>query len=108
MVIWPSHGTVDDGQTREKFQCLYKNLNSNNFRKTAVLKKKFCFLSFDWDFKENVNRKQTFIRKFIFQFSVELGQLGLLGFHVKVKNFNRNYKWCVSLNTQVKAVCNEI
>ena len=78
MVIWSSHGTVDDRQTREKFQCLYKNLNSNNFRKTAVLKKKFYFFSFDWDFKENVNRKQTFIRKFIFQFSVELGQLGLL------------------------------
>ena len=26
-------------QTREKLQCLYENLMSNNFRKTAVLKK---------------------------------------------------------------------
>ena len=26
-------------QTREKWQCLYENLMSNNFRKTAVLKK---------------------------------------------------------------------
>ena len=26
-------------QTREKLQCLYENLKSNNFRKTAVLKK---------------------------------------------------------------------
>ena len=27
-------------QTREKLQCLYENLMSNNFRKTAALKKK--------------------------------------------------------------------
>ena len=27
-------------QTREKSQCLYENLMSNNFRKTAVLNKK--------------------------------------------------------------------
>ena len=27
-------------RAREKLQCLYKNLMSNNFRKTAVLKKK--------------------------------------------------------------------
>ena len=27
-------------QTREKLQCLYENLMSNNFRKTAVLSKK--------------------------------------------------------------------
>ena len=27
-------------QTREKLQCLYENLMSNNFRRTAVLKKK--------------------------------------------------------------------
>ena len=27
-------------QTREKLQCLNENLMSNNFRKTAVLKKK--------------------------------------------------------------------
>ena len=26
-------------QTREKVQCLYKNLMSNNFRRTAVMKK---------------------------------------------------------------------
>ena len=26
-------------QTREKFQCLYENLMSDNFRKTAVVKK---------------------------------------------------------------------
>ena len=26
-------------QTREKLQCLYENLMSNNFRKTAILKK---------------------------------------------------------------------
>ena len=26
-------------QTREKIQCLYENLMSNNYRKTAVLKK---------------------------------------------------------------------
>ena len=26
-------------QTREKLQCLYENLMSNNFRKTVVLKK---------------------------------------------------------------------
>ena len=32
-------------QTRDKLQCLYENLSSNNFRKTAVLKKKtFCKL----------------------------------------------------------------
>ena len=28
-------------QPREKSQCLYKNLMSNNFRKTAVLEKKY-------------------------------------------------------------------
>ena len=28
-------------QTREKLQCLYENLISNNFRRTAVLKKKY-------------------------------------------------------------------
>ena len=28
-----------DRQTREKLQCLYENLMSNNFRKTAVLNK---------------------------------------------------------------------
>ena len=28
-------------QTREKLQCLYENLMSNNFGKTAVLKKKY-------------------------------------------------------------------
>ena len=27
-------------QTREKLQCLYENLTSNNFRETAVLNKK--------------------------------------------------------------------
>ena len=27
------------GQTREKLQCLCENLMSNNFRRTAVLKK---------------------------------------------------------------------
>ena len=26
-------------QTREKLQCLYENIMSNNFRRTAVLKK---------------------------------------------------------------------
>ena len=31
-------------QTREKLQCLYENLMSNNFRKTAVLNKKNCQL----------------------------------------------------------------
>ena len=30
-------------QTCEKLQCLYENLMSNNFRKTAVLKKKKDF-----------------------------------------------------------------
>ena len=30
---------LTSGQTCEKLQCLYKNLISNNFRKTAVLKK---------------------------------------------------------------------
>ena len=28
-----------DRQTREKLQCLYENLMSNNFRRTAVLEK---------------------------------------------------------------------
>ena len=39
----PCHGFprhLDDGkQKREKLQCLYENLMSNNFRKTAVLTK---------------------------------------------------------------------
>ena len=74
-------------QPREEFQCLYENLMSDGFRKTAVLKK-ILFSLLEWDFKENDNRRQTFISKFIFQFSVELG---FLGFHVNVKNFNRNY-----------------
>ena len=30
---------LTSGQTCEKLQCLYENLMSNNFRKTAVLKK---------------------------------------------------------------------
>ena len=30
---------LTSGQTREKLQCLYENLISNYFRKTAVLKK---------------------------------------------------------------------
>ena len=30
-------------QTREKLQCSYENLMSNNFRKTTVLKKKYEF-----------------------------------------------------------------
>ena len=30
---------VTSRQTREKLQCLYENLMSNNFRKRAVLKK---------------------------------------------------------------------
>ena len=30
---------LTSGQTREKLQCLYENLMSNYFRKTAVLKK---------------------------------------------------------------------
>ena len=30
---------LDSRQTREKLQCLYENLMSNNFHKTAVLKK---------------------------------------------------------------------
>ena len=30
---------LTSGQTSEKLQCLYGNLMSNNFRKTAVLKK---------------------------------------------------------------------
>ena len=66
-------------QPREEFQCLYENLMSDGFR--------FRF-SLEWDFKENVNRRQTFIGKFIFQFSVDIG---LIGFHVNFKNFNRNY-----------------
>ena len=34
------HGAiVTSRQTREKLQCLYENLMSNNFRKTAVLEK---------------------------------------------------------------------
>ena len=38
----PCHGfrrQVTRRQTCEKLQCLYENLMSNNFRKTAVLKK---------------------------------------------------------------------
>ena len=38
----PCHGfdaILTSRQTREKLQCLYENLMSNNFRKTAVLKK---------------------------------------------------------------------
>ena len=31
-------------QTREKLQCLYENLMSSNFRKTALLKK-ICFVN---------------------------------------------------------------
>ena len=53
---------------------------SDSFRKTAVLKK--ILFSVTW------LRSKANIGKFIFQFSVELG---LLGFHVNVKNFNRNY-----------------
>ena len=30
-------------QTREKLQCLYENLISNSFRRTAVLKKNVIF-----------------------------------------------------------------
>ena len=30
---------LTSGQTREQLQCLYENLMSNYFRKTAVLKK---------------------------------------------------------------------
>ena len=30
---------LTSGQTCEKLQCLYENLMSNNFRKTAVLQK---------------------------------------------------------------------
>ena len=30
---------LDAIMTREKLQCLYENLMSNNFRRTAVLKK---------------------------------------------------------------------
>ena len=33
-------------QTREKLQCLYENLISNNCRKTAVLKNMNCKLKF--------------------------------------------------------------
>ena len=39
----PCHGFwrhLDDLATREKLQCLYKNLMSNNFCRTAVLEKK--------------------------------------------------------------------
>ena len=32
-------------QTREKLQCLYENLMSNNFRRTAVLKTKLWFVN---------------------------------------------------------------
>ena len=32
--------TLTNRQTCEKLQCVYENLMSNNFRKTAVLKKK--------------------------------------------------------------------
>ena len=32
-------------QTREKLQCLYENLISNNFRRTAVLKNAFAYWS---------------------------------------------------------------
>ena len=32
-------GFIDARQMYEKLQCLYENLMSNNFRKTAVLKK---------------------------------------------------------------------
>ena len=38
----PCHGfgaILTSRQTREKLQCLYENLISNNFRRTAVLKK---------------------------------------------------------------------
>ena len=39
----PCHGfrpaILTSRQTREKLQCLYENLMSNNFRRTAVLKK---------------------------------------------------------------------
>ena len=33
-------GILTSRQTREKLQCLYENLMSNNFRKTSLLKKK--------------------------------------------------------------------
>ena len=44
LVSWIDLVTVFDAiltnrQTREKLQCLYQNLMSNNFRKTAVLEK---------------------------------------------------------------------
>ena len=35
----PFHAILTSGQTREKLQCLYENLMSNNFRRMAVLKK---------------------------------------------------------------------
>ena len=38
----PCHGfdaILTSRQTREKLQCFYENLMSNNFRRTAVLKK---------------------------------------------------------------------
>ena len=39
---------LTSGQTREKLQCLYEKLRSNNFRRTAVLKKKMiCKLKLD-------------------------------------------------------------
>ena len=34
-------------QTREKLQCLYENLMSHNFRKTAVLKKNINYKAKD-------------------------------------------------------------
>ena len=33
------YAILTSGQTRDKLQCLYENLMSNNFRRTAVLKK---------------------------------------------------------------------
>ena len=35
-------------QTREKLQCLYENLRSNNFRRMAVLLRKLFYIRFSY------------------------------------------------------------
>ena len=39
-------------QTRKKLQCLYENLMSNNFRKTAVLKKNISIVNLSYKAKD--------------------------------------------------------
>ena len=43
-------------QAREKLQCLYANVMSNNFRKTHVLKKKEGIINQSYSAKDSTNK----------------------------------------------------